>query len=72
MAGWGNEGAGKSAVPGSLRPLISVRHAGAPLQVGTLGDGHPFPCLGVKVLVGKVGRCLCLFCLFWLKGPVFD
>lgn len=64
MAGQGNEGAGKPVVPGSPPPLTSGRRAGAPLQVDTLGDGHPFPSLGVKVLVGKVGRRLCLLCLF--------
>lgn len=53
LAGWSDEAAGKAVVSGSLPPVISARHAGVSLEVVTAGDGHPFPCLGVKVLVGR-------------------
>lgn len=55
LAGRSDGGAGKAVVSGSLPPLISARHAGIPLEVVTVGAGHPFPCLGVKVLVGRGG-----------------
>lgn len=60
-----------------LRCLWSPLQPATPQDTVTLGDSHPFPCLGVKVLVGKVGRWgvgvkdeWACFCLLWSRAPV--